>query len=474
MLYRLIAERRATFEQVGAAHGSLPRFVTDAFERFLRCGVPPHGFARFRCPDCRHEHLVPLSCKTRGLCPSCDGRRMGELTRHLLTRVLPVAPVRQWVLTLPPPLRYRLAYDHELCTAVHRIPARAVQSYLKRSARRRGDKQVRTGSVTFVQRYGGGLNLNVHFHQIALDGWFRQAATGSLAFVHAPTPPQDAVEAVLLRMYRRVLRLLNARGLLDESMHDRTSDVSPMLAVCYEDAVTQRMALGPRRGRPVLRLRDSFLETLSSASERVEASSKLCAYLDGFDLHARVTVSAHARHRLEELVRYCARPALANDRLSKQPDGHYLLRLRTPYRDGTTHLVFEPIELMERLAAQIPKPRVNLILYAGALAPNAKLRKQVVGYGRTLEKEEPRAAQAEHQPSRADRSTWAELMRCTFGLDMLACLKCGGRLQLIATILDGRVVRRILEHLKRPSLPPDTAPARDPPPFWGNVSMYGD
>lgn len=398
---------------------------------------------------------------------------MAELTQHLLTRVLPVVPVRQRVLPLPPPLRCRLAYDHELCTALHRILARAVQSYLKRSARRRGDQQVQTGSVTYVQRYGGSLNLNVHLHQIALDGWFRHDASGSLAFVHAPTPSQDEVGSVLLRVYRRVLRLLNARGLLDESLQDHTGDVSLMLATCYEGAVTQRMAQGPRRGRPVLRLRDSFLETLSSASDRLETSGKLCAYLDGFDLHARVTVSQHARHRLEELVRYCARPALANDRLSKQPDGHHLLRLKTPYRDRTTHLVFEPIELMERLTAQIPKPRLNLVLYAGVLAPNAKLRKQVVSHGRVLE-EQPRAAQAEHRPSRVDRSTWAELMRSTFGLDMLSCPKCGGRLQLIATILDGQVARRILEHLRRPSRPPDTAPARDPPPFSGDVSIYGD
>jgi Putative transposase len=81
------------------------------------------------------------------------------------------------------------------------------------------------------------------------------------------------------------------------------------------------------------------------------------------------------------LVRYCARPALAHDRLTKDDDGHYLLRLKLPWRDGTTHLSFEPIELMERLAAQIPKPRINLVLYAGVLAPHAKRRADVVRYG---------------------------------------------------------------------------------------------
>jgi hypothetical protein len=74
---------------------------------YLRCGVLSHGFARFGCNECGHDHLVPLSCKVRGLCPSCGGRRMIALTRHIMDAELPHVPVRQWVLSLPYPLRYR-------------------------------------------------------------------------------------------------------------------------------------------------------------------------------------------------------------------------------------------------------------------------------------------------------------------------------------------------------------------------------
>ena len=75
------------------------------------------GFARFRCDGCAREILVAFSCKGR-ICPSCSGRRMGELAAHLVDGVLGGLPVRQWVLTLPFRLRYRLAYDHRLCRAV--------------------------------------------------------------------------------------------------------------------------------------------------------------------------------------------------------------------------------------------------------------------------------------------------------------------------------------------------------------------
>ena len=79
----------------------MPGFVEQEFRDFLTCGVLAHGFARLRCADCAFERLVPFSCKGRGFCPSCGGRRMTECAARLVDEVLPRVPVRQWVLTLP-------------------------------------------------------------------------------------------------------------------------------------------------------------------------------------------------------------------------------------------------------------------------------------------------------------------------------------------------------------------------------------
>jgi len=87
----------------------LPQFVEREFREFLTCGVFEGGVARFRCGGCAREHLVPFSCKGRGWCPSCGGRRMTERAAHLVDAVLPRAPVRQWVLTVPYRLRYQMA-----------------------------------------------------------------------------------------------------------------------------------------------------------------------------------------------------------------------------------------------------------------------------------------------------------------------------------------------------------------------------
>jgi hypothetical protein len=92
------------------------------------------------------------------------------------------------------------------------------------------------------------------------------------------------------------------------------------------------------------------------------------AQLEGFDLHAAVSIPSHARDRLEQLLRYCARPAISHDRLQLLRDGRVELKLKSPRFDGTSHLILTTDELIERLIAVIPRPRKNLILYTGALA----------------------------------------------------------------------------------------------------------
>jgi Transposase zinc-binding domain len=103
---------------------------------------------------------VPFSCKGRGWCPSCGGRRMTERAAHLVDAVLPRVPVRQWVLTVPYRLRYRLAWNHGLSRAVLRVYTRVLLDLYARGARARGVPGGRAGSVTVMQRAGSGLNAN--------------------------------------------------------------------------------------------------------------------------------------------------------------------------------------------------------------------------------------------------------------------------------------------------------------------------
>jgi hypothetical protein len=136
----------------------VPAFIEREFRDFLGCGVLSRGFARVRCADGAYERLVPFSCKGR-FCPSCGGRPMAEQAAHLVEAVLPPVPVRQWVLSVPHRLRYRLAFDHALCRAVLGVFVRALLAAYRRRARRAGVPDGHSGTVTVIQRFGGSLNL---------------------------------------------------------------------------------------------------------------------------------------------------------------------------------------------------------------------------------------------------------------------------------------------------------------------------
>ena len=81
----------------------------------------------------------------------------------------------------------------------------------------------------------------------------------------------------------------------------------------------------------------------------------------GFSLHAAVRWRADQRAELEQLCRYITRPAIANERLKRNRAGDVVLQLKSAFKDGTTHVVMAPLEFMQRLAALVPRPRLDLI-----------------------------------------------------------------------------------------------------------------
>jgi hypothetical protein len=447
VLYRVIDEHLDAFLETAGRHAdgaSLPAFVEQEFRDFLTCGVLAHGFARLRCTECTLERLVPFSCKGRGFCPSCGGRRMTEGAARLVDEVLPRVPVRQWVLSLPYRLRYLLAWDHGLARAVLGVAVRALLGFQRRRARRYGIRDGRSGSVTVIQRFGGGLNLNVHYHTLLFDGVFYPAgATGALEFRPLPPPTDEEVRVVLARIAARVQRLLRRRGLgpsdADAVQADPVVEESRVLAGISSASIQGRIALGPRAGARVWRLGDE------SDAPWVLSAMPRHAHLGGFDLHANVAVPGADRARLEQLCRYLLRPAVAQDRLRFLADGRVVLTLKSAWTDGTRQLLFEPLTLLEKLAALIPRPRTNLVVYHGVLAPHSGWRARVVAYGAPPASPCSEATDASRSAPR--HWAWAALMRRAFDVDVLACPRCGGRLRLIATVEDPEAIRAILAAL---------------------------
>jgi Putative transposase len=141
---------------------------------------------------------------------------------------------------------------------------------------------------------------------------------------------------------------------------------------------------------------------------------------------------------------------VGQNRLRRLADGRVRLELKRPWSDGTTHLLFEPMEFLEELAAVTPRPEINLVLYHGVLAPRAHWRPEVVAY-RSTERDRATDPRVEGEGAPRPRYwTWALLMRRAFDLDVLRCPRCAGRMQLIATIDDPAMIQRILAHLGLP------------------------
>ena len=124
-LYRLVQQHAQSFftQTEETTSASLPPFVKDEFDAFLECGILAHGFLRLRCADCGYDKLVAFICKRRGFCPSCGARRMSQTAAHLVDNVIARVPVRQWVLSLPIPLRLLLVVQPVL-QVVHRLITR--------------------------------------------------------------------------------------------------------------------------------------------------------------------------------------------------------------------------------------------------------------------------------------------------------------------------------------------------------------
>jgi Putative transposase/Transposase zinc-binding domain len=465
VLYHVIAEHLETF--LASCHddpdgSGLPAYVEREFYDYLRCGILAHGFLRLGCDTCHHELLVPFSCKRRGFCPSCAGRRMAQTAAHLVEQVIPWVPTRQWVVSVPVPLRYWTAASQDLTAHVHTIIRRTIVQYYVNQAVQRGHARatVHPGSVTFIQRFGSALQLNVHYHVLCLEGVFLERTDqGRPPRFLAGEPPTDTdIAAVVQKISRRVIRLLRRLGYLEADLeppvatgYDPLRETAPELARTMAASVQQRVAWGERAGQHVRRIGSGF----GHEGEAPRLTGPRCASVNGFSLHANTAIPAHRRDQLEQLIRYTARGAVSLERLQADANGDLVYTFTHPWSDGTTGITLSPLELLEKLAALVPLPHVHLVRYGGCLAPHSHLRAAILPTPRQ------QGLDGEEMPRSTPYWPWARLLKRVFALEMGTCPWCQhGTLRLIAVITQGTVIRKILRHLKLAADPPPIAPAR--------------
>ena len=297
----------------------------------------------------------------------------------------------------------------------------------------------------------------------------------------------EEIQCVAESLAERIPKFFQRRGLGPESDPEESDPLArdepwlardepwlardePWLARLYAASISGRAAFGAKAGRQITRMGDRI------DAETIEAlASPRCASVNGFSLHANVSVHAHDRERLERLARYCGRPPIAMERLEVLKDGRVRYELKRPWHDGTTHIVMEPFELLEKLAALVPFPKTHLVRYSGLFAPAAKWRALVVPVlssaesaascvmcpaAESIDRNEKRPEPAETATGHERNYSWAELMKRVWAIDVLACPRCQGRMRLLAVIHSPESIRKILECLGLPSRAPPSPPCR--------------
>ncbi len=275
---------------------SLPAFVQRQLRAITTCGDLTYGFVRLECTSCRGPRVVPFSCKVR-LCPSCAGRRMNEQAAHVVDRVLPHAPYRQWVLTLPGELARVVAFDADLATAVFGVFADELARWQRERANDMGIADPQTGSLLEIQRFADGARLYPHAHAVVPDGVFVASSDGERArFLRQDPPSDEDVACVVSRVEHRLTRVIarwRASRPRDSAMD---SDAADILPACADVPPTEHIHL---------------LSQNEPNDRRPAAKKPLCARSPGgLELHAGVTIASHDRKGLERLCRQSLPSAL--------------------------------------------------------------------------------------------------------------------------------------------------------------------
>jgi hypothetical protein len=449
LLYQLVREYWPEFQAQLTSHGKmLPLYVTREFDEYLKCGRLEHGFLRVRCESCHDEKLVAFSCKKRGFCPSCGARRMADSAALLVDEILPYQPMRQWVLSFPFPLRFLFASNPRVMTGALAIVYRAIATHLTRKAGFT-KPMAQTGAVTLVQRFGSALNLNIHFHMLFLDGIYIGGTNGlPIRFRQVKAPTGSELTELARKIASRVGRYLERQGLLERDggniylTRESVVTVDPSNHL-FGSSITYRIAVGPQQGRKVI-----SLQTLADCGD--DPFTTRVGNVAGFSLHAGVATRANERAKLERLCRYITRPAVSTKRLSMTRNGRVRYELKTPWRNGTTHVIFEPLDFIARLVSLVPKPRVNLTRFHGVFAPNSKYRSKVTP-ARSDKRKKCHSADEADQTLAAKRAsmTWAKRLKRVFNIEIETCSECGGDVRIIASIEDPAVIRTILAFLEK-------------------------
>jgi hypothetical protein len=378
-------------------YGPFRREVTEVTQRFLKCGDPRHGFARVRCDHCRHEYLLPFSCKCRGFCPSCQQRKVQTTAQFIVAQIVAPVPHRLYTLTIPKMLRKTFRRNRYLLKRLYDLAYESLRDYL-RTAMDCPDGM--PGAILALHTFGEYGNFHPHIHALVADGLFIQ------------------------------------RSRETASKGTGISDVE----------VLSKMDFLPRAQTAINSLKElfrakviSFLVSqnlLSPENVRVLDSWK-CS---GFNVHAGDVVPADATVGLQALAQYILRnPFSVEKMMLKSEKGAIIYHSQFNVRIKRNFEVFKPLDFLATITQHIPNKGAQTVHYYG----------QYSNKSRGMRRKSERTHLTVCGPvafRRVPSKRWSELIMHAWHVDPLRCPICEKHMRIVAIINDPPVIEKILRH----------------------------
>lgn len=338
----------------------VPKYVRKAFRKYLKCGNPDHGFSVLACPSQHYSRYVAYRCKGRGFCTYCLLIRQRTLAHQLIERVIGNVPVRHAVLCFPPALRFVIGYDRSLLDGCFAVLAQAMFNHQRRQAAERFGvpvERIHPGCAEVTHRASANLATNHHVHGIFPDGVFIEREDGTLEFRRLPPLSEGEIAAVAHDACVAFCAVLKRRGFW------KTTSLST-------DSVDGLLTLPKRRGQST--------KFFGQAAKDAQGGVAPVGGAYAFHLFVGNAIEVEERPQLEQLVNYILAPPFYDHQLSLDDQGNVVLQLKRARHSGTSQVVLDPFEFLDRLAELVSRPKANTVRYFGIYAPRAPLRRQAV------------------------------------------------------------------------------------------------
>lgn len=380
--------------------------VSEVVEGYLKCGDLREGFARIRCPDCRHEYLLAFSCRGRWFCPSCHAKKGIQFGEQLREAILYPVPHRQYVFSIPKILRLYFKYDRALLSDLCRCANNSLKRFFRTALHL---PQGQIGAVTAIQTFGDYANWHPHLHLLVADGLF----VGNGVF-HV-LPKVDITP--LCELFRAaVLRMLKKKGRIDDAL--------------IRNLMTWR-------------------------------------HTSGFSVHQGHQLARDDADGQEALAQYIIRNSFSVEKIKYQQEtGTVIYTSKMTHGPNRSNFkIFTPREFIAAITQHIPEKSFQLVRYYGWYSNRRRGERSKRGLENPGVETADSAKElaiidiSGHQPKKIPSPTWRECIKKVWEVDPLKCPQCGAEMKIVSFINEAPVIEKILRHLglwdnKKPGRPP--------------------